>query len=104
MLISSRLIAVAEVPEGLGGYVRLGALKDGRAVLHVAPDNGITHELTAISDHVATFESVQPKGIENAEGFEVLYNPTPEPFRWETFAAEYPELAATLTPHQWAGE
>jgi hypothetical protein len=35
---------------------------------------------------------------------DTIYDPSPNPFRWEDFAAAHPDLAATLTPHQWAGE
>jgi hypothetical protein len=47
----------------------------------------------------------------------ILYDPTPDPFRWTAFAAAHPELADSpgddphgnplpppLMPHQWAGE
>lgn len=51
------------------------------------------------------------------EDYALVYDPAPEPFRWDTFAAACPDLAAPqgededgnplpprLTPHGWAGE
>jgi hypothetical protein len=50
---------------------------------------------------LAVQESVRPSWAEAAT---ILYDPSPNPFRWDVFATAHPDLAATLTPHQWAGE
>jgi hypothetical protein len=56
-------------------------LEDGRYVLHIGPDASL-----------------------DLPEAEVLYDPTPQPFVWDNFAAAHPELAESLVPHQWAGE
>ena len=92
---SSYIATIA--PEALteeAGYVLLGII-DNRAYVHFA-------------------ESSRPSFADEAD---VLYDPDPQPFAWENFAAAYPALAASpgededgnplpsvLTPHQWAGE
>lgn len=93
---SSRIVTIAPdaVPEE-AGFVVLGTI-DGVAYLHVAP---------------------QPNDPSWMADAEVLYDPTPEPFRWADFADEFPELATSpgededgaplpslLIPHQWSGE
>jgi hypothetical protein len=80
------------------GYVLLGTI-DGLAYVHLAP---------------YTDPSSRASWIEAAS---VLYDPSPDPFRWAEFAAAHPDLGASLgndvdgnplpsalMPHQWAGE
>lgn len=76
----SYIVASPTLPE-LSGCVHLGALEDGRYVLHIGPDASL-----------------------DLPEAEVLYDPTPQPFVWDNFAAAHPELAESLVPHQWAGE
>jgi hypothetical protein len=93
---SSRIVTIApkDVPDQ-AGFVLLGTI-DGVAYLHVAP------------------QPDDPSWMADAE---VLYDPTPDPFRWDDFAEEFPELAASpgtdaegaplppvLMVHSWLGE
>lgn len=99
---SSRLLASDTAPEGLG-FVVLGTLADGRTVFHVAPYFGVQEQMTEFANVPLVFEAMQPQFPEAAK-VEVLYDPTPEPFRWDVFAEAHPDLAALLMPHQWSGE
>lgn len=63
------------------GYVLLGTL-GGLAYVHLAP--GLRPDWTAQAT--------------------LVYDPAPAPFVWAEFATAHPDLAASLMPHQWAGE
>jgi hypothetical protein len=105
------------------GYVLLGTI-DGLAYVHFsatrAPQtvvfrNGdLTNPQPDGEGMVGVFEFPRPSFEAQAE---VLFDPTPLPFHWADFAAEFPELAESpgddedgnplpspLMPHQWAGE
>jgi hypothetical protein len=100
------------------GYVVLGTI-DGLAYVHLAPfydpvrvffPNGdLTRPRVLGPDEpdpdaegmLAVQESVRPSWAADAVP---VFDPSPNPFRWDDFAAAHPDLAATLTPHQWAGE
>ena len=105
------------------GYILLGVIDD-LAYVHFAPwrepqtvvfPNGdLTNPQPDGDGMQAVTESPHPSFADEAD---VLYDPTPEPFQWEDFAAEFPELAESpgededgnplpspLMPHQWAGE
>jgi hypothetical protein len=108
---SSRIVTIA--PDALtepSGFVVLGTI-DELAYVHLAPwqepraivfPNGdLTNPQAEGEGMQAVVESPLPSWVEDAE---VVYDPTPAPFRWDEFAAAHPALADTLTPHQWAGE
>lgn len=108
---SSRIVSIA--PDALteaSGFVVLGTI-DGLAYVHLAPwqepqtivfPNGdLTNPQAEGEGMQAVVESPLQSWVEDAE---VVYDPTPAPFRWEAFAAAEPDLAAVLMPHQWAGE
>lgn len=105
------------------GYVMLGTV-DGLAYVHFAPEteaqqivfpNGdLTNPQLDGEGMVGIFERSRPSFEADAK---VLYDPTPEPFRWDNFADAFPALAKSpvenadgqplpspLMPHQWAGE
>lgn len=110
---SSSIVRIA--PDALtdeSGYVRLGTV-DGWAYVHLAPWRE-PQEVTATWGATLIAESVRPSFADAAE---VVYDPTPAPFRWADFAAAHPDLAASpgededgnplppaLMPHCWAGE
>ena len=115
----SRIVTIdAEALTEESGYVLLGII-DGLAYVHLAPytdpvrvffPNGdLTRPRVLGPDEpdpdaegtLAVQESVRPSWADAAT---ILYNPSPDPFRWDVFAAAFPDLADTLTPHQWAGE
>lgn len=108
---SSHIVAIdpAQV-HGESGYVLLGEI-NGLAYVHLAPwqepqaivfPNGdLTNPQPSGDGMQAVIESPRPAWADEAE---VVYDPTPAPFVWAEFAAAHPELAAQLTPHQWAGE
>jgi hypothetical protein len=115
-------------------WVPLGTV-DGLTYCHVAPASEprrfvgatITDGQIAYTRELAPDEDA-PEGetvmvvgeqapLPWGEDFTLVYDPTPEPFKWEDFAAEFPELAESpgenedgnplpspLMPHQWAGE
>lgn len=96
---SSIIVTIdAEALTEESGCVLLGII-DGLAYVHIAP---------------YIDPSSRPSWIEDAS---VLYDSSPDPFRWAEFATEYPDLGASLgndvdgnplpsalMPHQWAGE
>jgi hypothetical protein len=108
---SSRIVTIA--PDALteeAGFVLLGVI-DGLAYVHLAP----WHEPQTVVFPNGDLTNPQPSGeglsgvIESplpswATSAVVVYDPSPAPFRWDAFAAAEPDLAASLMPHQWAGE
>lgn len=92
------------------GYVLLGTI-DGLAYVHFAPyhepqtivfPNGdLTNPQPEGEGMVGVVEVPRPSFAEDAV---VVFDPTPAPFRWADFEAAHPDLAAGLSPHQWAGE
>lgn len=92
------------------GYVTLGTI-DGLVYVHFAPwvepqpvvfPNGdLTNPQPDGEGMQAVFESPRPSFYADAT---IVYDPTPAPFVWAEFAVAHPDLAASLMPHQWAGE
>jgi hypothetical protein len=97
----------AEPRRFLGGTVTDGALSYTR---ELAPDEDAPEGATVM---VVGERPPLPWG----EDYELVYDPSPNPFRWADFALAHPDLAASpgededghpippaLTPHAWAGE
>jgi hypothetical protein len=130
---SSHIVAVdpAHLTDAPSGFVVLGTLDD-LAYCHVAP----TREVVRISQGTITDGQVAGRVLGPdepdedgmlvvgergplpwGEDFTLVFDPSPEPFAWDDFAAEHPELAASpgddedgnplppvLIPHGWSGE
>lgn len=108
---SSHIVSIApDNIDGGSGYVLLGEV-DGLAYVHLAPwqeprtvvfPNGdLTNPQPDGEGMQAVFESPRPSFYADAT---IVYDPTPAPFVWAEFAVAHPDLAASLMPHQWAGE
>jgi hypothetical protein len=130
MQTSSYIITtdVQYITEPVTGATLLGVV-DGVAYWHCAPltqpqrflngaisDGQIVYDRElAIGEPVPEGESVLVVGEQPPfpweENFTLVYNPAPDTFRWDTFAALHPELTTPdedgrtpLMPHQWMGE
>lgn len=107
------------IVDGLA-YVHIGPLADPVRVFF--PNGDLTRPQVLAPNEpdpeapgmIAIQETPRPSYLANAD---VLYDPTPAPFRWAEFADAFPALATSLgddpdgtplppvlTPHQWAGE
>lgn len=108
---SSRIVTIA--PDALNeepGYVLLGII-DGVAYVHlcpweeprtiVFPNGDLTNPQPEGEGMQGVVESPLPSWVAASESF---YDPMPEPFRWDAFAAMHPDVASVLMPHCWAGE
>jgi len=118
MIVTLPVTALPEEPTA--GYVVLGVV-DGLAYVHLAPyaepqevyfrDGALSAEPNG--GQAGVLETPRPAF---AEGAEVFYDPAPDAFRWDVFAAAHPDLTTEQTSwlgearppklmaHQWMGE
>jgi hypothetical protein len=116
------------------GWIPIGTV-DGLTYCHVAPaseprrfvgatltDGQIAYTRELAPDEDAPEDAIvmvvgEYPPLPWADDYTMVYDPSPEPFAWDAFAAAHPALAASsgqdedghplppaLTPHGWAGE
>jgi hypothetical protein len=107
--------------DAVSGAVLLGVI-DELAYVHVAPNDPPRRFFGAqLEGGALVYERELAEGEEAPEGatvlvvgeqppfpwgeeYTVVYDPSPEPFQWDAFAAAEPALAEQLMPNQWFGE